>query len=291
VIQSSYKAWLEISRPLNVILGGITCYLGGYIAGVDDSTSLTLILSTSSVMLFIAAGNIVNDIMDSTIDAQAHPSRPISSGRINRSLAKGVASGLWIVSLLLMGISANMLKGTADLWWGAILIWSIAVILMLSYDLGPRTKQRGLVGNIVISLMVGMVIIFGAASVGMVYLPLIWLVGATSFFINLAREIVKDCEDMEFDSKTRNTLPMAVGKEKARMIAYSISMGGVVCGALPYYLGYFNLGFLLFQLPTVLLVLTCNRKMMTGDDKSCQRQLRQGLIMGLVGFSASVVFS
>ena len=291
MIQSSYKAWLEISRPLNVILGGITCYLGGYIAGVDDSTSLTLILSTSSVMLFIAAGNIVNDIMDSTIDAQAHPSRPIPSGRINRSLAKGVASGLWIVSLLLMGISANMLKGTADLWWGAILIWSIAVILMLSYDLGPRTKQRGLVGNIVISLMVGMVIIFGAASVGMVYLPLIWLVGATSFFINLAREIVKDCEDMESDSKTRNTLPMAVGKEKARMIAYSISMGGVVCGALPYYLGYFNLGFLLFQLPTVLLVLTCNRKMMTGDDKSCQRQLRQGLIMGLVGFSASVVFS
>jgi 4-hydroxybenzoate polyprenyltransferase len=291
VIQSSYKAWLEISRPLNVILGGITCYLGGYIAGVDDSTSLTLILSTSSVMLFIAAGNIVNDIMDSTIDAQAHPSRPIPSGRINRSLAKGVASGLWIVSLLLMGISANMLKGTADLWWGAILIWSIAVILMLSYDLGPRTKQRGLVGNIVISLMVGMVIIFGAASVGMVYLPLIWLVGATSFFINLAREIVKDCEDMESDSKTRNTLPMAVGKEKARMVAYSISMGGVVCGALPYYLGYFNLGFLLFQLPTVLLVLTCNRKMMTGDDKSCQRQLRQGLIMGLVGFSASVVFS
>jgi len=190
-----------------------------------------------------------------------------------------------------MGISANMLKGTADLWWGAILIWSIAVILMLSYDLGPRTKQRGLVGNIVISLMVGMVIIFGAASVGMVYLPLIWLVGATSFFINLAREIVKDCEDMESDSKTRNTLPMAVGKEKARMVAYSISMGGVVCGALPYYLGYFNLGFLLFQLPTVLLVLTCNRKMMTGDDKSCQRQLRQGLIMGLVGFSASVVFS
>jgi geranylgeranylglycerol-phosphate geranylgeranyltransferase len=242
-------------------------------------------------MLFMAAGNIVNDIMDSTIDAQAHPSRPIPSGRINRPLAKGVASGLWIVSLLFMGISANVLKGTTDLWWGAILIWVIAATLMLSYDLGPRTKQSGLVGNIVISLMVGMVIIFGAASVGMVYLPLIWLVGATSFFINLAREIVKDCEDMESDSETRNTLPMTVGKEKARMIAYSISMGGIVCSALPYYLGYFNLGFLLFQLPAVLLILTCNSKMMTGDDKSCQRQLRQSLIMGILGFSASVGFS
>lgn len=289
--QSSYKAWLEISRPLNVILGGITCYLGGYIAGIDDSTRLALILSTSSVMLFMVAGNIVNDIMDSTIDAQAHSSRPIPSGRIDRSLAKGVAGGLWIVSLLLMGISANLLKGTADFWWGAIIIWSIAAILMLSYDLGPRTKQMGLVGNIAISLMVGMVIIFGAASVGMVYLPLIWLVGATSFFINLAREIVKDCEDMESDSKTRKTLPMAVGKKKARMIAYSISMGGVVCSALPYYLGYFNLGFLLLQLPAILLVLTCNSKMMTGDDKSCQLQLRQGLIMGLLGFTASVGFS
>jgi len=291
VTQSSYKAWLEISRPPNVILGGITCYLGGYIAGIDDSTSLALILSSSSVMLFMAAGNVVNDIMDSAIDADAHPSRPIPSGRINRSLAKGVAGGLWIVSLLLMGISANLLKGAADLWWGAILIWSIAAILMLSYDLGPRTKQRGLAGNIVISLLVGVVIIFGAASVGMVYLPLIWLVGATSFFINLAREIIKDCEDLEGDSKTRNSLPMTVGKEKARMIAYSISMGGIVCAALPYYLGYFHLGFLLFQLPAILLVLTCNGKMMSGDDKSCQLQLRQGLVMGLLGFSASVGFS
>lgn len=242
-------------------------------------------------MLFMVAGNIVNDIMDSVIDAQAHSSRPIPSGRIDRSLAKGVAGGFWIVSLLLMGISANLLKGTADFWWGAIIIWSIAAILMLSYDLGPRTKKMGLVGNIAISLMVGMVIIFGAASVGMVYLPLIWLVGATSFFINLAREIVKDCEDMESDSQTRKTLPMAVGKKKARMIAYSISMGGVVCSALPYYLGYFNLGFLLLQLPAILLVLTCNSKMMTGDDKSCQLQLRQGLIMGLLGFTASVGFS
>ncbi len=289
--QPSYKAWLEISRPLNVVLGGITCYLGGYFAGIDDSAYLTLTLSTCSVMFFMAAGNIVNDIMDSTIDAQAHPSRAIPSGRIDRSLAKGVAGGLWIVSLLLMGLSTNLLRGTVDLRWGVIIIWSIAAILMLSYDLGPRTKQRGLIGNIAISLMVGMVILFGAASVGRLYLPLIWMVAATSFFINLAREIIKDCEDLESDSETRNTLPMSVGKEKARMIAYSISMGGIVCAALPYYLGYFHLGFLLFQLPAILLVLTCNGKMMAGDDKSCQQQLRKGLIMGLLGFTASVGFS
>ena len=289
--QSSYKAWVEISRPLNVILGGVTCYLGGYIAGIDDSTHLSLIWSALSVMLFMTAGNIVNDIMDSTIDTDAHPSRPIPSGRINRSSAKAVAGAIWIVSLLLMGVSANMLKGTADLWWGTIIIWFSAAILMLSYDLGPRTKERGVVGNVAISLMVGMVIIFGAASVGMVFLPLIWLVAATSFFINLAREIVKDCEDMESDSNTRNTLPMIVGKEKARMIGYSVSMGGVVCAALPYYLGYFQLGFLLFQLPAILLILTCNGKMMAGNDRSCQLQLRQGLVMGLLGFSASVGFS
>jgi 4-hydroxybenzoate polyprenyltransferase len=291
VPQPSYKAWLEISRPLNVALGGITCYLGGYFAGIDDSTYLTLTLSTCSVMFFMAAGNIVNDIMDSTIDAQAHPSRAIPSGRIDRSLAKGVAGGLWIVSLLLMGLSTNLLRGTADLRWGLIIIWIIAAILMLSYDLGPRTKQKGLIGNIAISLMVGMVILFGAASVGGVNLPLIWMVAATSFFINLAREIIKDCEDLESDTETRNTLPMSVGKEKARMIAYSISMGGIVCAALPYYLGYFHLGFLLFQLPAILLVLTCNGKMMAGDDKSCQQQLRKGLIMGLLGFTASVGFS
>ena len=49
------------------------------------------------------------------------------------------------------------------------------------------------------SLLVGIVIIFGAASVGGLSNPLVWMVGLTAFCINSAREIIKDVEDMEGD--------------------------------------------------------------------------------------------
>ena len=103
-----------------------------------------------------------------------------------------------------------------------IIIYIGAIVLMVTYDHGPATKNRGLSGNIVISLLVAAVILYGAAGVGGFDAPVIWWIFGVVFLTNLAREMVKDCMDMESDAGSRNTLPMKYGKEKVR--------NGSLCG-------------------------------------------------------------
>ena len=78
--------------------------------------------------------------------------------------------------------------------------------------------EMGLIGNIAISLMVGAVIVFGAASVSRADTELVLYASVVAFFANLAREIIKDCEDMETD-EGRKTLPR-IGLMNARATAY-----------------------------------------------------------------------
>ena len=48
-------------------------------------------------------------------------------------------------------------------------------------------------------------------------------------FANLAREIIKDCQDMEADEGIKTTLPMTYGLVKSRMLAYVVVMAALVC--------------------------------------------------------------
>ena len=118
-------------------------------------------------------------------------------------------------------------------------IYVLAVILMLTYDHGPRTKEKGLIGNISISILVAAVVLYGASSIEGLAASLCWYVAGVVFFVNLAREIIKDCQDMEADGESRNTLPMSIGKEKSRMIAYVLTLIGIVFLYIPYWQGPF----------------------------------------------------
>ena len=282
--------WIELVRPGNVVIGGMACALGGYVSGISEVSIISLTAAVISVMSFMAAGNVVNDIVDRNIDSSAHPYRPIPSGRISVISAKLVARICWLISLLAMFTCTLQIMNEFSDWWAVPLIWVIAAILMATYDLGPKIKERGLSGNISISLMVGAVIIFGASAAGGVSESLVWLVAATAFFVNLGREIIKDCEDMDSD-EGRNTFPMKVGVEKARMIAYPFALAGIVCAALPYYLSLLPLQWLLLQSPAILFVITTNKSLVAGDDEKAQKNLRKGLILGLLGFAISVALT
>ena len=143
-----------------------------------------------------------------------------------------------------------------------------------------------------ISLMVGLVIVFGASvSLGH-FDKLIICVALTAMMINLAREILKDCEDMLGD-EGRNTLPMRIGLERARSMAYLIALVGMVLAALPYYLELngISIGLLALQIPTILNLITLNGVIPNGDDSHAQKRLRVAMATGLVGFILTVAVS
>ncbi|MCP2504769.1 MAG: geranylgeranylglycerol-phosphate geranylgeranyltransferase [Candidatus Poseidoniaceae archaeon] len=280
------RAFIELMRPKNMVLAAITVPLGalfGLNATLNSEQASAVAVQILAVLAFMGAGNAMNDIKDAAIDAQAHPNRPIPSQRVSIQAAQKFVALLWTLSLAAMAYGSFELAQNNAAWWPLTAIYFSAVILMITYDLGPETKSKGLIGNISISLMVAAVILYGAASVDSMSW-LVFYVAGVVFFTNLAREIVKDCQDMLADEGVRNTLPMKIGLENARMLSYVLVMAGLVCLYIPYWKGPFVFGQLVLQTPAILVLITLNGPMFKGEDVQVSARIRVAMLLGLLGF-------
>ena len=282
-------ASIQLMRIKNLGLALIATPLGAAFALLDFEALLDypeVALATLSVLFFMAAGNALNDLSDVEIDKIAHPSRPLANGSISISETKmliGILSLLSVASLL----GCLYLMEGSRAYTAAIYV--AAVVLMITYDHGPRTKQKGLVGNIAISSLVAAVVLYGASSIEGLDALLCWYVAGVVFFVNLAREIIKDCQDMEADSDSRQTLPMKIGKENSRMVAYVLTLIGIVFLYIPYWQGPFLFGQLFLQSPAIVLLMSLNGPMWKGEDYAVATRLRIAMLLGLVSFIVTIL--
>ena len=280
-------AYLQLMRMKNVILASITVPLGAQFATGDTWATEQLpevISQVLAVIFFIGAGNTMNDLKDVEIDRDAHPDRPLASGAITLESARKFVYLLWTLSVAVVLTGSYFLHMDGNSPVELIAIYVVAVTLMTTYDHGPTLKNTGLKGNISISIMVGAVILYGASSVGTLWTPLVWWTAGVVFFANLAREIIKDCQDLEADEGKRTTLPMTYGLVKSRMLAYVIIMAGLVCLYIPYWQGPFEFNQLIFQTPAILMLITLNRELAEGKDYQAASKIRIAMLLGLVGF-------
>ena len=102
-------------------------------------------------------------------------------------------------------------------------------------------------------------------------------------FGNLAREMVKDCQDIDGDVG-RETLPMKIGVEKTRIYAYVFVLASLVMLYMPYWQGPFEFNQLVLQTPVILLLITLNGKMMAGEDQITTERIRISMLLALLGF-------
>ena len=283
----SIGAYVELMRPKNLVLAGATVPLGAYFALMSDAEPYPIMavsLHALAVMFFTGAGNAMNDIKDADIDRTAHPQRPLPSERLSLKQARGFTALLWGLSLATHIGGLLAVDAEVSIYVPTVLIYLLAVVLMVTYDHGPATKNRGLSGNIVISLLVAAVVLYGAAAVGGIRSGVIWWVFGVVFLTNLAREMVKDCMDMESDKGSRQTLPMVYGKAKVRMAAYVVLMGALVCLYVPFWQGPFAFGQLVLQTPAILTLITLNGPLYKGEDALVAGRIRVAMLFGLVGF-------
>ena len=282
-------ASFELMRMKNILLASIATPVGALLA-LGDLSSITnypeVIFATTSVLFFMGAGNAMNDLRDIEIDRIAHPSRPLAREALSEVEAKRITITLAILSLGSLAACCLLMKDEIAY---TLTIYGIVALLMLSYDSFFELKNKGLLGNVSISLLVGAVTLYGASAVGEITNPLIWYVSGVVFFVNLAREIVKDCQDLDADSDTRVTLPMKIGLENSRMVAYVLTLFGIVMLYIPYWQGPFEFGQLLFQAPAMLVLITLNGPMWKGDDYVAATRLRIAMLLGLLGFILTLV--
>ena len=281
-----WREVIEISRPKNVVLAALTVPLGAHLSLAEawDMQAIGLVaLQTICVMFFIGAGNVFNDISDYSIDKLSKPQKTITSGRITISGAKKTGYIFAALSALLMLVGIFLVDEPIPF----AIVWLSAAGLMVTYDFGPKTKNSGLVGNVAISLMVGAVIIYGAATVSKIKTPLVLYAAIVAFFANLAREIVKDCEDIETDTG-RNTLPMRIGLMNARATAYVFVLLSMVFLGLAHLNGPFEYHHIVFHAPAIFLLFSLNGPLFRGEDYKAQQQIRFGMLLGLIAFAAQV---
>jgi geranylgeranylglycerol-phosphate geranylgeranyltransferase len=281
-----WREVVELSRPKNVVLAAITVPLGAHLAlgGSWSIQELGLVtLQTTSAICFMAAGNTFNDISDVAIDKVAKPHRPIPSERITVGNATKVAYFFTFLSAVFMTAAVPF----TDEIYPLAAIWLFAAVLMYTYDAGPQTKRLGLIGNIAISLMVGVVILYGAAAVSLVNTPIVMFAAGVAFFTNLAREIIKDCEDMESD-EGRNTLPMRIGLLNARSVAYVCILAAMIVLGLAHLYGPFEYHQIVFHAPAIFILFSLNGPLFRGEDHKAQQSIRMGMLLGLVAFAVQV---
>lgn len=295
-VRSSVGSWFTLFRFGNSLTGLIGVIFGSLLA-LDqiprgDLASIT-ILHGLSVWAFMCSWNALNDILDVEIDKLNQPNRPLPRGDISLNNAKFLTAILMCFSLFCLvyaGYISSSIEDGFENWAPSILIWLLAIFLLTNYESSSnyslKLKDRGLPGNFAISLSVGMVILFGAAGVFEPTEPRVLSLFFIGISYNLAREIVKDIEDMEGD-EGRNTLAMRIGVEKARVLAWMILLLTMVSILAPFALEIFPASHLLLITPGLMTIFLVKRKLAYAEDRNAQKLIKKSLQLTLLGFIVS----
>ena len=295
---TSVTDWATLFRLGNNLTGVFGVFLGSIIALGDVPQGLLAqitILHASSVLFFMCSWNALNDIYDFEIDLVNRPDRPLPSGRISLNHAKTATAITMISSILSIALCYWLISGSNPVegfevsdWYPSLAIWIIALILLINYEFpfGLRLKDKGLPGNISISISVGLVVVFGASAVFEPFSYKAWSLFFVGIFYNTSREIIKDVQDMEGD-KGRNTLAMRIGSENARTVAWVMSILALASVLLPFAIGIFPPLHVVLVIPAVMTLMMVKGRIIIGEDASASSLLKKSMLLCLAALLTS----
>jgi geranylgeranylglycerol-phosphate geranylgeranyltransferase len=214
--------YMKLLRLWNGAIAALGLLLGAAVAvGISHLNPhlFDLTLGVIIVVLFVGAGNSLNDYNDVEIDRIAHPTRPIVRGTVSRRTAL-LSAGVMFAICFMLSIWINLLS---------LAIVAMAILGMVAYEL--KLKRAGLAGNIMIALLVAALFEFAGAVVGRADLS--FELALLAALATLGREIVKDIEDMEGDV-ARKSLPRIIGAKRAGYIALIPTLTAVALSPMPY---------------------------------------------------------
>jgi geranylgeranylglycerol-phosphate geranylgeranyltransferase len=209
--------------------------VGQYLMPGPDGKSLDPYI-IGAAFFVCGYGNILNDILDVESDAINHPGRPLPSGKISRPAAAFTAGLFLAISLALMFF--------LSLAGGFVVI--LALVLLTLYNI--KLKHVGYVGNMIVSLLGGAVLIFGGLAHGVeeaLSLPGPVVAAVFAFLIHFGREIIKDIGDREGDAVAGSQTAAASGSMWVPMaIAYTSFALMIFLSVTVYITGWFDRAYL-----------------------------------------------
>lgn len=239
-------AFIKITRPINV---AITFFVVVVAILISKNTELELskiVLASLAASLVAAAGNIVNDFYDVETDKISHPNRILVMGIITKKEALFEYQFLNLIAVIISAYLSITL----------LIIVFISIVLLFFYSY--LFKQKPLIGNIIIAFLAGMAFIYGGFVSGN---PLDAIIPALfAFLVNLIREIVKDIQDIEGDSKLNyKTFPILFGITKSKHLIVIITILLILSTLYPFITRLYNIEYfiiiMIFVNPLLILCL------------------------------------
>jgi len=263
-------------------LQAVGAFWVGYLSLVKKTPSFvpptTLVATSLSIFLSYGCGMLLNDLMDRTLDSTSSEKtkRPVAAGRITPK------SG-WVYACLLGAASLVLSRSNASL-----LLWTASnLFAMTGYAVFGWQKilliKNLLCGWLAISPLVGASLLHRKAFSCLSTLKPLATVG---FAVHVAREILKDIEDVEMDRGKKMTLPLFLG---SNAWSHRIAFGIVYATLLHMILSptYWNLfapqGPNVYTAGVILGTILCVRAGRLTDVREGQRLLKKSIYVLLVG--------
>lgn len=193
-------------------------------------THLEFSLLALATLCIAAAGYIINDIQDVSIDMINRPNKVI----IGKKVTEKRAYSLFLI-FNIIGVGIGFFLSNAIGKPGFFALFIIISALLYLYTTYLRTII--LIGNIIISLLVAMsLLIVGLfdllpaitpenQSTQSTFFSIVIDYAIFAFIINLIREIVKDIQDIDGDKNGGlNTLPITIGRQRATYIVFALGL-------------------------------------------------------------------
>jgi len=215
----------RLTRPGNVAIAALAVAIGAAVGPFPLAWSGTLGWAMAVAALVTAGGNSLNDVADLEVDRINKPWRPLPAGMLSSE-----AAVTWSVLLVAAGVALSLALPPP-----CRLIAAFAVVAVVLYDLWG--KGQPLVGNLMVAFTSALAFLFGSLAVG----HGLWgaIPAGIAFLFHLAREVVKDLEDMDADHQTGlRTLPLVIGERGARITAITVLMLLVFALPVPWLTGW-----------------------------------------------------
>jgi 4-hydroxybenzoate polyprenyltransferase len=236
-------AFLKLIRIQNLIIIAFTQYMIRWcllypLLKVHDFelqlSNFNFFLLVLSTVMIAAAGYIINDYFDVAIDRVNKPERLVIDKGVKRRVAMGAHTVINILAILI-ALYVSHQAGTMKL----SIVHILCAIGLWFYS--TNFKRQFLIGNIMISLFTALVPfivgLYELLPVHKIYAEMIdetslqeewrFVLGISffAFIVTLLREIIKDMEDVEGDTKYGcKTMPIVIGIKASKNISIALAI-------------------------------------------------------------------
>jgi geranylgeranylglycerol-phosphate geranylgeranyltransferase len=221
------RALFALGRFHNASMTAVAVGLGYWLSGaLAEGRIVPMFLLAAAAVFATAFGNAVNDITDIAADRINRPGRPLPSGALSAAESAVFAGVLAAASLAASGaVSVQHCAGAA-----------IPLALLTLYAVW--LKGTPLLGNCVVSALVGYALIFGA--IGAPRMDHLLLPALCAFLINVSREIIKDIEDTAGDMRAGYRTTASLPLPLLKTLIFFLGPALLYAAYLPFHLGHFG---------------------------------------------------